>query len=186
MCQCNGYLYLNSNVYNGIQVHIWTKRYLFDKNIYIKYNVVMKNSIIIDDIIATIAVNWTLCLMFCSVLLFRNQIIELVDKGTCIVNYTFKSFACFVSMLMITIGGALFYLGECGGICFANYAINHIYPSIFIMFMDFAAFLLMIFNYFLYSHKAGNHILDIEVPIKSQSSSEYISLFRKPSLALLQ
>lgn len=142
--------------------------------------------LILDNILAAIAINWTMCLMFCSLIIFRNQILDIVDKGACIVNYTFKSFASFIAMVSITVFGALSYIGQSGGASFSNYAINHLYPSIYIMFLEFANFLLMIFNYFLYSHKASNRKLEVEISIKSESVKEYILLFKKPSLALLQ
>lgn len=159
---------------------------MFDKKNYIKYNITMKNMLILDNIIATIAVNWTMCLIFCSLVLFRTQILEFVDRGACIVNYTFKRFASFVSMLLITVFGALSYLGQCGGTSVSNYAINHLYPFLYFMFVEFATFLLMIFNYFLHFQNAGNRIFEREVSVKNEGSNEYILLFKKPSLALLQ
>lgn len=159
---------------------------MFDKKNYIKYNISMKNMLIIDNIIATIAVNWTMCLMFCSLILFRTQILEFVDRGACIINYTFKSFASFVAIVLITVLSAISYLGQSGGTSVANYAINHIYPSLYLMFLEFATFLLMIFNYFLHFQNKGNRILEREVSIKSETTKEYILLFKKPSLALLQ
>lgn len=146
----------------------------------------MKNVLLLDKIIETLAINWTMCLVFCSLILFRTQISDFIDKGANIVNYTFKSFASFIVMLTITVCGALSYIGQCSGSSLSNYAINHIYPALFFMFLQLSNFFLMIFNYFLDSNNEEHRRLDIKVWLKRQSSIEYISIFKKPSLALLQ
>lgn len=168
-------------------LHIFnTKGKLFDNKKYIEYNDCMKNVLLLDKINDALAINWTICLMFCSLIIYRNQISDCIDKGANILNYTFKNFASFVVMLTITVCGALSYIGQCGGSSVCNYAINHIYPALFFMFIQFANFILMVFNYFLRSQSRGQRRLDIKVWLKSQSSTEYISIFKKPSLALLQ
>ncbi len=145
----------------------------------------MKN-IVMDSFSTTLNGNWTVCFMFCALLFFRTQVIEVTDTWMTFVGYIFKNFANFLSFVLATFGGLVFNMGQSGGIFFAEYAMNHIMPIIVLMLMEFAAFLLMIFNYFLRSQIKSSRRMAITAWIKSNPVKEYILLFKKPSLALLQ
>ncbi len=158
---------------------------LFDIKVYIKYNNAMKN-LIMDGFYATINGNLSVCFLLCALILFRTQISEMTDRWVILISYVFKNFANFLSFVIATFGGLIFSMGQSGGIFFAEFAMNHIMPVIVLMLMEFAAFLLMIFNYFLHSHNKCSRLSDTTALLKSAPVKEPMLLFHKPSLALLQ
>lgn len=145
----------------------------------------MKN-IVVDGFYSSFSGNISVCFVLCALLLFRAQIAEITDMWVALLSYIFKNFANFLSFVLATFGGLMFSMGQSSSIFFAEYAMNHIIPVIVLMFMEFAAFLLMIFNYFLHSQTKSSILSGTGAWDKSAPAKEPILLFKKPSLALLQ
>jgi len=138
------------------------------------------------QLLGVFVVNWGYITAIQFVVLFRQVLRDFLLQ----VMYSVQTIVCGVFstlFLVLTVFlGIASILGKAGGVSITEYSNDHIYPLIAIICMEFAEFLLFLFDYRFKKINQLSKVIFLSVEYEISEEKAIFSVFQKPNQACLQ
>ncbi|HOO22124.1 MAG TPA: hypothetical protein PKY53_00370 [Clostridia bacterium] len=141
---------------------------------------------ILTQIIGAIVMNWMLFVTIQGVVIFRRFILNLWKKFAFFVAGTFNGICSSIAMVFSFIFIVAFVYAKEGSFFLSEYQVNHVFPAVSAVCLEFAEIIVLFFRYFFVKHTQVEESKTAKVEAVVERIKSSISVFRKPNLAMLQ